>query len=202
MSARHWLSLLALALGTHLVGHSDTLDNALQVCATCHGPGGVSVQPKTPHLNGQLPAFFVEAMQAFAKGNRPTAVAEHKTFAADQYASAAKFYAEQRNMVRSKSNTDPAMVLKGEKIYLNRCQDCHLDDGRDSDKDAPLIAAQELEFLVAQTLAFKTGARKFPFLMDDAYRGLSDDELASAAHYFAAQPQIAPAPTGKRKRGK
>lgn len=202
MSARHYLSFLALALAPHLVGHADTLDSALQICATCHGPNGVSSQPKTPHLNGQLPASFIDAMQTYAKGSRPTAIAEHKTLAADQFDGAAKFYAAQKSFARPKSATDPAMVLKGEKIYLNRCMDCHLDNGRDSDKEAPLIAAQEVEFLVAQTLAFKTGARKFPFLMDDAYRGLSDEELASAAHYFSAQEQMAPPAVGKKKRAK
>jgi cytochrome c553 len=76
--------------------------------------------------------------------------------------------------------------------------DCHIDNGRGSDKDAPLLAGQELTFLIQQTLAFKSGVRKFPFMMDDAYRGLTADELSATAHFFAAQDANAP-PPGKKK---
>ncbi len=187
-----------------LYAHAEGVDSALQACVQCHGAKGVSSQPGTPHLNGQLPAYFAEAMAAFAKGTRSTAVAQHKQFqqlSAEQLAAAAKFYADEKATPRPKQNADPALVAKGEKIYANRCMECHPDNGRDSDKDAPYMAGQELEFLVTQTQAFKTGARKFAFLMDDAYRGLTDDELVAVAHFFAAQDLLA-VPAEKKKRRK
>ncbi len=198
----HWSVVLVLSLLTHVPAHSEPLEAALQSCNTCHGANGVSAQAKVPHLNGQLAASFVDAMQSFAKGSRPSSVPEHQRLPAEQLAGAGKFYETQKTAPRPKQVTDAAMVTRGEKNYANRCADCHVDNGRESDKDAPLLAAQDLEFLVAQTLAFKTGVRKFPFLMDDAYRGLSDDDLASVAHFFAAQDQVAPAAPGKKKRGK
>lgn len=184
-----------------LSAHAQTVESALQACVQCHGDKGVSSQPGTPHLNGQLPAYFSEAMAAFAKGTRPTAVAQHKDFSAEQVAAAAKFYANEKATPRPKQNVDPVLVAKGEKIHANRCMECHPDNGRDSDKDAPYMAGQELEFLVTQTLAFKTGVRKFAFLMDDAYRGLTDEELAAVAHFFAAQDLLA-APAEKKRRRK
>ena len=94
------------------------------------------------------------------------------------------------------------MVEKGRTIYDNRCADCHVGSGRDSDGESPLLAGQDLNFLVTQTIAYKSGARKFPFMMDRAYRGLTDEELTSVAHYFAAQDLNTPPLTGKKKRNK
>jgi cytochrome c553 len=86
--------------------------------------------------------------------------------------------------------SDPELLAKGERVYANRCADCHLDNGRESDKDAPLMAAQDAAFLVAQSKLFKTGARKFPFMMDDAFRGLTDADLSAVAAFFAAQDPV------------
>lgn len=173
---------------------------AVRVCADCHGLNGVAVQPKTPHLNGQLPVFLSDAMKAFANGSRPTVISQHKSFPAAEVEALAAFYGSQRDAVRPKQAVDPAVVARGEVIYGNRCADCHGDSGRESDKDAPLMAAQEKEFMAAQALSFKAGTRKFPFLMDDAYRGLTDADLAAVAEYFAAQEQFPAAGTKKRRR--
>jgi len=41
-----------------------------QMCATCHGPLGVSVAPDAPHLAGQ-PRIYLEAqLKAFRAGTR------------------------------------------------------------------------------------------------------------------------------------
>jgi len=42
--------------------------------------------------------------------------------------------------------------------------------------------------------------RKFPFLMDGAYKDLSDDDLTAVAHFFAAQDQVAPQQGRRRRR--
>ncbi|MBI4985824.1 MAG: hypothetical protein HZC24_10925 [Rhodocyclales bacterium] len=194
--ARGCLLAALLACGTAGVAAAE----AWQPCDACHGANGVAGQAGTPHLNGQLPAFLGEAMRAYADGSRPTSVAQHKTFPADAVAAMAQFYGAQTNAQRPRQHTDAARVGRGEKIYGNRCVDCHGDSGRESDKDAPLVAAQDKEFLAAQTLLFKSGVRKFPFLMDDAYRGLADDDLTAVAEYFAAQEQFAPAGKKKRRR--
>lgn len=192
-------TLLLLALFGSASCHADT-PAAIHGCVACHGDVGVARQPKTPHLNGQLPLFLTDAMKAFAAGTRPTAISQHKMFPAGELEAMAAFYAAQKTAPRPRQSTDPAQVAKGEKIYGNRCAECHVDSGRESDKDAPLMAAQEKEFLVSQTLLFKSGARKFPFMMDDSYRGLSDDDLAAVAEYFSAQEQFSAAGEKKKRR--
>jgi cytochrome c553 len=173
--------------------------NLTSNCSECHGTDGVGFKAGIPHLNGQTAALLANMITAFQQGKRSTKVKMHRDIAAAEVAPLASHYSQQKAQ-RPKSETKPELVTRGETLYQNRCADCHMDNGRDSDKDAPLVAAQDMSYLIAQTLAFKAGERKFPYLMDDAYRGLSDEDLTAIAHFFAAQDQVAPQTGRKRRR--
>ncbi|HEY8555535.1 MAG TPA: cytochrome c [Burkholderiales bacterium] len=41
-----------------------------QVCATCHGPLGISRMPGTPHLAGQPAVYVAAQLRAFRSGQR------------------------------------------------------------------------------------------------------------------------------------
>lgn len=168
-------------------------------CNECHGVDGIALKPGLPHLNGQLDYILVEMFRLYQQRKRPTEVEAHRQIPEGDIPLLAKHYAQQK-ATRPKQTTNPEMVTHGEKIYLNRCADCHLDNGRESDKEAPLTAGQDFDYLIKQTMAFKTGERKFAFLMDDAYRDLSDHDLASVAHFFAAQEQFVPKQVRRRRR--
>ncbi len=168
-------------------------------CTECHGSDGLGFKPGVPHLNGQPEALLSAMITSFQQGKRSTKVKMHRDITAAEVAPLARHYAEQKAQ-RPKSATKPELVARGETLYQSRCADCHVDNGRDSDKDAPLMAAQDMDYLVAQTLAFKIGERKYPFLMDGAYKDLSDADLTAIAHFFAAQDQVAPQQGRKRRR--
>lgn len=190
--------LLAAALP---VAAQTVAESLLKTCAVCHGANGVAAKPDVPHMDGQKPLYLADSLRSFADRSRPTAVPQHAGLTADQIAALASHYAGQA-IVHGRAQADAALVAKGEVIYNNRCADCHFDAGRDADKDAPLLAAQNLDYLIAQTLAFRQGTRKFPMMMDDAYQGLSAADLTAVAHFFAAQDPSAPPAAGKRRRKK
>ena len=173
--------------------------NLTSNCSECHGTDGLGFKAGIPHLNGQPAALLANMITAFQQGKRSTKVKMHRDITAADVTPLASHYSQQKAQ-RPKSATKPELVTRGETLYQNRCADCHVDNGRDSDKDAPLVAAQDMSYLIAQTLAFKAGERKFPYLMDDAYRGLSDEDLTAIAHFFAAQDQVAPQTGRKRRR--
>jgi cytochrome c553 len=191
---------LALLFGTGAAGAQEkTVPEFISTCVDCHGADGIGREPDMPHLNGQPEALLIKMIEAFRSGARPPKVRIHREIPADNITPLARYYSQQKAQ-RPKSATKAELVAAGEALYLKRCADCHVDNGRDSDKEAPLTAAQNLDYLVAQTLAFKTGARKFPFLMDGAYQDLSDADLTAIANFFAAQDQLAPQTGRKRKR--
>jgi cytochrome c553 len=190
----------ALLIGSSAGSAQPTAtSNLTSNCIECHGADGIGLEPDMPHLNGQPEALLTTMIEAFRQGKRPPKVRIHREIPAADVAPLAKYYSAQK-ATRPKSATNPELVVRGESLYLKHCADCHLDNGRDSDKEAPLTAAQSLEYLITQTLAFKTGERKFPYLMDEAYRGLSDQDLAATAHFFAAQDQVAPKQERRRRR--
>lgn len=190
----------AILFGSATTGaQQKSNEDLIRNCIECHGTDGVGTEPDIPHLNGQPEALLTAMMDAFRQGKRPPKVRIHREIPAADVAPLAKHYAQQK-LVRPKAATNPDLVARGETLYLKRCAECHLDNGRESDKEAPLTAAQSLTYLIAQTLAYKTGERKFPYLMDDSYRGLSDEELTSIAHFFAAQVPVAPPQTQRRRR--
>ena len=165
-------------------------ESLTMACTECHGAAGVSAAVNTPHLNGQLSDYLEESIGALAQGARITSIPNHvpKTWTRPEISSVAKFYANTK-AVRPVQTSNPELAEKGRVIYQKRCAECHPDNGRESDHDAPLMAAQNLEYLMEQARAFVSGKRKFVFQMDDAFRGLSPAELDSVAHFFASQGQ-------------
>jgi sulfide dehydrogenase cytochrome subunit len=198
-SCRTLIHLIFLASAPVLAADGAALVE--QHCARCHGSDGLATGPGLPHLNGQLDTYLTDAITKLQKGKLPTGVAAHipADLPAADIASLAGHYASQR-AARPKQEVDPAKLTRGEEVYRNRCTDCHPDNGREADKDAPLMAAQSLDYMVAQTRLFMNGKRKFGFMQDEAFKGLSADDLKAAAHFFASQEQYAAAKTGKKKR--
>lgn len=170
-------------------------------CARCHGSDGLATGPGLPHLNGQIETYLIDAGVKLQKGRLPTGVAAHvpADLSRDDIAGIAGHYANQRAS-RPKQEIDPAKLARGEEVYHNRCADCHPDNGREAENDVPLMAAQSLDYLLAQTRLFLDGTRKYGYRQDKAFKGLSTDDLEAAAHFFASQEQYVVAKTGKKKR--
>lgn len=175
---------------TGSIAAAATPEELTQGCVQCHGADGVSAIAKTPHLNGQSVDYLEETISALAKGDRLTDISNHvpKTWSRKEIAAISKYYANSKG-VRPVQTTNPEKVAAGRQTYLKRCADCHPDSGRQSEHDAPLMAAQNLDYLIEQAQAFVTGKRKFVFMMDDAFRGLSATELEAVSHFFASQNQ-------------
>ncbi|WP_265947161.1 c-type cytochrome [Dechloromonas sp. A34] len=193
------ISLLCLAGAPALAADAAALVE--QHCSRCHGSDGLATGPGLPHLNGQLEAYLADAIGKLQKGRLPTTVATHipAELSSSDLAVIAGHYAGIR-AIRPKQEVDPAKQARGEEVYRNRCAECHPDNGREADKDAPLMAAQSLDYMLAQTRLFVSGKRKFGFLQDEAFKGLSSDDLDAAAHFFASQEQYAEAkPVIKKK---
>lgn len=174
---------------------------AEQHCARCHGSDGLATGPGLPHLNGQLASYLTDAIGKLQKGRLPTAVPQHVPAGLEtaDIAALAEHYAGVR-AARPAQEVDPAKLAKGEAIYRDRCADCHIDNGREADKDAPLMAGQKLDYLLTQSGLFLDGKRKFGFLQDDAFKGLSRDDVEAVAHFFASQEQYVATKAGAKKK--
>lgn len=191
-SARCLLACLAYCLSGNLLAQ-DVPATVQNNCARCHGLDGIAKQPAMPHLNGQLDSYLLASMKKLQKGRLPTEVANHvsESLPESELAAIAHYY-QAIKATRPIQEADPEKVARGEIVFRNRCNDCHGDHGREADKDAPLMAGQDLQHLLKQIRLFVGGKRKFGFLQDDAFKGQSLEDLDAVAHFFASQDQVAP----------
>jgi cytochrome c553 len=81
--------------------------------------------------------------------------------------------------------TSPFAQAAGEMTVLEKCQECHSKDGLSRMPYIPNLAGQKDFYLVQSLMAYKAGERK-SHDMAEAVKGLSDEDLANVAAYFAA----------------
>lgn len=90
----------------------------------------------------------------------------------------------------------PADAASGARLAAT-CTGCHGTDGRTVGAAIPALAGQPKEALMANLMAFKSGARRAT-VMTQLAKGYSDADLERIAAFFAAQQAtpVADAPAG------
>jgi cytochrome c553 len=66
--------LLAATFNLCFAGDIDAGKARAGMCATCHGPLGVSQLPNAPHLAGQPEIYTIEQLKQYRDGKRANAV--------------------------------------------------------------------------------------------------------------------------------
>ena len=73
----------------------------------------------------------------------------------------------------------------GKKVASGMCAVCHGVDGIAKQPDAPHLAAENVEYLMRQLKAFKTGERKHE-QMSIIAQSLSDEQMADVAAWYSS----------------
>ena len=68
------VSLLISASGTAIAGDVEAGKANSALCASCHGPAGISSSPLWPNLAGQKEQYLVKQIKAFRDGTRTDAM--------------------------------------------------------------------------------------------------------------------------------
>lgn len=168
-------------------------------CIDCHGTDGIAAEDDMPHLNGQPEYLLVDMINDYREGKRAPKVLIHREIRAVNVEPIAAYYSRQKAQ-RPKQAVKPELVARGEALHWKHCADCHMDSGRGSDKNAPLTAAQNLDYLIDQSRAFKSGERALPAMTERNFRELNEDDLVAIAHFYAAQDQQVPKQERRRRR--
>ncbi|HET7876181.1 MAG TPA: c-type cytochrome [Methylomirabilota bacterium] len=129
-------------------------------CAACHGKNGNSRSSTMPILAGMDPAYFKKQMEAYAKGDRPSAEMEPYAkqvldIGADDLAA---HFARQKRAPTPISA--PAAAVERGRAASQLCVTCHGQDGRgDRAKLIPSLAGQPPGYLKEQMLLFRSDER-------------------------------------------
>lgn len=197
-----WIAGVALlCAGNPLRAQETTAAKlAADVCASCHGPSGISVSPAFPRLAGQKADYIEAQLKAFRDRSRGDPMAQAFMWGmtsqlTDQMiAGLAAYYASQKP-ARGISG-DPKRVRAGETIFLQgistenvvACQTCH---GPQAEGNAiiPRLAGQHAEYVVKQLGLFKSELRaeaNAP-IMHGVSNGLTFDQMEAVAAYVASR---------------
>ena len=163
-------------------------------CIKCHGEDGNSKTPGTPSLAGQQPRYLVLATQEYLNGVRETSPmhALVRDLSRIDLESIALYFASQTPADRGPAPFGDAQA--GEpKTAL--CGGCHGAHGVSTDSATPTLAAQDPQYLVSSTKAYR-GARKHESMLR-AVAGLIDKDVDNVAAFYAVQ-KSRPAENGQR----
>ena len=173
---------------------------ALQVCANCHGAGGVSESPAFPHLAGQMPSYLTAQLKAFKGHTRSTDAGQaymwgmSASLSDEQIAGLAQYFASQS---APPAKAAPQTALdEAKSLYLNgvaasntpACAACHGAHGEGL-QDFPRLAGQHADYAFKQMLIFKEhDQRPGGAIMKGMLQGLSEQQLKQLALYMETLP--------------
>jgi cytochrome subunit of sulfide dehydrogenase len=171
----------------------DATTMLVNTCVACHGPGGSSQGPATPHIAGLAPDTFIDAMKAYRDGSRPATVMDRiaKGYTENEIRLMAEYFYKQQpvRLVQSPEN-DKAKA--GEALHKQHCQKCHVDNGRKDEDGTGILAGQWLPYLLYSMEDFLAGRRQAPKKMAAEMKRVREADpqgLENLMHFYASQKQ-------------
>ena len=196
--------LLSLITGASLadevdpIAHATAARLAVGICGTCHGPRGVSQQPKYPRLAGQNANYLAAQLKAFRAQTRgdPDAIGYMWGMAGNledgTIDALAQYYSQQT--AGGAQGGDPAIVARGKTIYeqgvaavcVPACAACHGPDGHGMG-DFPRLAGQHAQYVLKQLNSFQSNMRNVA-VMHGVAQGLKTEEMSAVAAFLESRP--------------
>jgi len=168
---------------------------AAAACGSCHGADGKALVPAYPNLGGQHASYTAKQLTEFREGIRENAIMAGMAAAlTDQgILDLAAFYA---SLPTVKGVAAEENLTAGENIYrggisdagVPSCMGCHSPNGNGNPAAGfPALAGQNVEYITAQLMAFRSGARANDpgSMMRSVAKRMSDAEIAAVANYIA-----------------
>lgn len=189
------LALFAVVTTTQAAGDADAGQAKAQVCFSCHGVNGNSVNPIWPKLAGQHAGYLAKQLADFKAGdqrNDPLMMGQVMSLSPQDMADLAAFFAGQKPVPGS---ADEAKVSMGEKLYrggnkvtgVSACIACHGPTGAGNPAAKyPLLSGQHAAYTVQTLKDFRAGVRKNDpgKMMQNIAARMTDAEIEAVSSYM------------------
>lgn len=177
------LMLSALLGSAHAEGDAARGKTLAYTCHGCHGiPNYKNAAPtySVPKLGGQQAGYMIEALKAYASGDRahPTMHAHAASNSEQDRADMAAFFAGQGARKASVVGTPPTVAQV--------CTACHGTDGRPVIPEYPNLSGQHADYLVQTLRDYKSGKRKNA-IMAGIVASLADKDIEVISAFYAKQ---------------
>ena len=152
-----WKHLAALTgglvLSASVIAAEPSPAMLANACGGCHGTNGASAGPSMPTIGGQSAIAIAEAMKGFKSGDRPATVMGRiaKGYSDAEIDAMSKYLATQK-WVGVGQQADAAAIAKGKDLHDKNCKRCHLENGKEFDENATVLAGalQQLQMAFVQ----------------------------------------------------
>ena len=189
------LALFAVAGTSQAAGDADAGQAKAQVCFSCHGVNGNSVNPVWPKLAGQHAGYLAKQLADFKAGdqrNNALMMGQVMSLSPQDMADLAAFFARQEPVPGS---ADEAKVPLGEKLYrggnkatgVSACIACHGPTGAGNPAAKyPLLSGQHAAYTVQTLNDFRAGVRKNDpgKMMQNIAARMTDAEIEAVSSYM------------------
>ena len=204
MNIKHIVIILFLALALFLISTSASKASAdanpgtpsatmlANTCAGCHGTNGSSVGPASPTIAGISPDYFIETMEAYQSGERPSTIMGRiaKGYSEKEIELMADHFSKQP-FIRQPQSYDAKAAKLGKRLHKKYCEKCHEDGGRSSEDDAGILAGQWQAYLRFNLQDFTSGKRpmekKMKKRMDKLDKAHGQAGIDALVHFYASQ---------------
>lgn len=204
MNIKHIVIILLLVLA--LIMFSTSLSRAdngsvsgipsatmlANTCAGCHGTNGSSAGPASPTIAGISMDYFIETMEAYQSGERPSTIMGRiaKGYSEKEIELMANYFSKQP-FVRQPQEYDAKQAKLGKKLHKKYCEKCHEDGGRSSEDDAGILAGQWQAYLRFNLQDFTSGKRpmekKMKKRLDKVAKAHGQTGIDALINYYASQ---------------
>jgi cytochrome c553 len=166
-----------------------------QKCARCHGPNGVSDDPDTPHLAGQNANYLLKELKDFKSQTRlgPNMYKRVRKLHEQEMIDIALWYQSQSlpeiEPVDVEDLHVPQLVSAGDPARsIPPCELCHAKDGKSVSGNIPVLAGQNVDYLIVEMQFFRDGLRGNDpgGIMETITKKMFDVEFEGLARYYAA----------------
>jgi len=186
---------IALAGGVALTGvalsETPSASMLANSCAGCHGTNGSSVGPASPTIAGISVDYFIETMDEYKSGKRPSTIMGRiaKGYTEEEVKLMADFFAKQP-FVRIAQEYDSKQAKKGARLHKKYCEKCHEDGGRSSEDDAGILAGQWVPYIRYTMDDFTSGKREMTKKMKKKVKKMEEavgkDGMEQLMHYYGS----------------
>jgi cytochrome c553 len=160
-----------------------------EICAGCHGEGGISQTENIPSLAGQPDQFIQWQLVYFRAGARKNEQMQPIVEAInnEDIRNLGAYFASLTPPKASQPDDDPDLSKKGAEAAMGRrCASCHTDNFAGT-KAVARLASQREEYLVKALHDYKSSVRSGggQAAMAEVAYPLSEEEITALAHYLA-----------------
>ncbi|EYB68393.1 cytochrome c, class I [Deinococcus phoenicis] len=169
-------------------------------CQGCHGAGGVSTNPETPRLAGQVPDYVRFQLAAFRAKLRPSPVMQQvAAHLKDQDIADLAAYFASRPVGPAWKTTDAALRSRGQALFMGgdpargaiACAVCHGTNGRGENRlGVASVTNQSPGYALDVLHEFKNtpsfGGLPQPEAMRIVLKPLGEDDLKALAAYISS----------------